>query len=126
MITVTFETKRFRVQIIGKSVWIESSEGARWIFRSQHPLPLAFGVLEARRDRTTAVLRSAVDDFERTHDGDLALREALTGVRNVIAPEISNGHPVPAVPSSPAKPPSSVSLKRQDLRAPLRLPLAAQ
>lgn len=104
MITVTFETKRFRIQIIGKSAWVESSEGARWIFRSQHPLPLAFGALQARHDSTTAALRAAVDHFERTHRGDLVLREALTGIRNVANPEISKVRPLPAVRSNPAKP----------------------
>jgi hypothetical protein len=132
MITVTFETKRFRIQIIGKSAWVESSEGARWIFRSQHPLPLAFGALQARHDSTTAALRAAVDHFERTRRGDLALREALTGVRNVATPEISKVRPLPAVRSNPAKPlprsglTSRVASKPQDFRTPLRPPLAAQ
>jgi hypothetical protein len=132
MITLTFETKRYRVQIIGKSAWVECYEGARWIFRSQHPLPLAFGALQARRDPTTAVLRSAVDHFERTRNGDLALREALTGARNVATPEVSKVQPIPAVRSNPSKPvrrsglPRGVSSKRQDFHPPLRPPLAAQ
>jgi hypothetical protein len=133
MITVTFEAKRYRVQIIGKSAWVECKEGARWVFRSQHPLPLAFDALQARRDSTSAVLRSAVADFERTRNGDLALREALTGGRNVSAPEISKGQPVLAVRSSPAKPPprrsgfpDRLSSERQSFRMPLRPPLTAQ
>jgi hypothetical protein len=132
MITVTFETKRYRVQIIGKSAWVECKEGARWVFRSQHPLPLAFDALQARRDSTSAVLKSAVADFENTLNGDLALREALTGGRNVAA-EISKGQPVLAARSNSAKPPprrlgfpNRFSSERQTFRMPLRPPLTAQ
>jgi hypothetical protein len=131
MITVTFETKRFRVQIVGKSAWVESSEGTRWIFRNQHSLPLALDALQARHDSATAVLRSAVEHFERTHDGDLALREALTGVRNVAKLEKSKAPLLPAVRSNPAQPllrsglPGRVSSRPKDFRTPLRPPLTA-
>jgi hypothetical protein len=132
MFALTFETKRYRVQIVGKSAWVECYEDARWIFRTQHPLPLAFGALQARRDSTTAVLRSAVDHFERTRNGDLTLREALTGVRNGASPVSSKVEPIAAARSNPAKafPRSgfsrSVSSQRQDVRMPLRPPLTAQ
>ena len=126
MITLTFETQRYRVQIIGKSAWVECNEGARWIFRGQHPLPIALDALQARPDSATSVLRSAVDHFERTRDGDLALREALTGVRSVPAPESSKAQPATEVRSNPAKPSINVSSKiRQGFRMPLRPPLAA-
>jgi hypothetical protein len=121
MITVTFETKRFRVQIVGKSAWVECHDGARWIFRNQHSLPLAVAKLQLRYDSATAVLRSAVEHFESTHDGDPALREALTGVRVVAKPETSKARPLSMVRSNPVKPrprPGSP----QDFRAPLRPP----
>jgi hypothetical protein len=125
MITVTFETQLFRVQIVGKSAWVESSEGTRWIFRTQHCLPIATSALQAGADRPTAILRSAVDHFEKTRKGDLALREALTGVRSVVATP-------PAVRPTPNRPalklglPTKVAAKPPDFRSPLRPPLAAQ
>jgi hypothetical protein len=119
MISITFETSRFRVQIVGKSAWVESNDGVRWIFSNQHSLPLAPGVLQMRDDSTT-MLRLAVDHFESTYQGDLALREALTGVRHVPKLEISKG---PAVRSNPSKPPPRLVSKRRDFPEPLRPPL---
>ena len=77
MITLTFETKQFRVQISGKTAWVESSERGCWVFRSQHALPLAADALR-RRDRA-GMLASVVKHFA-THGGDQGLREALAGV----------------------------------------------
>ncbi len=35
-----FETVNFRVQFVGRTVWIENCEGGSWVLRAQHPLPL--------------------------------------------------------------------------------------
>ena len=75
--TLMFETKRFRVQIVGKSAWVETSEGGRWVFRSQINLPVNLSI--ARGRNITPVLRAAVEHYERVRNGDQALRAALTG-----------------------------------------------
>jgi len=122
MISHTFETKRFRVQITGKTVWVESSDGAGWVFRNQHALPLAPEALRGRSE--SSVLRAAVQHFERTHGGDTSLREALTGVH-----ETKTVTPVPPAAGktrvySPARSAGRVPLNR--FRLPLRPPLATQ
>src|SRR4051812_37545547 len=94
MISVIFETKRFRVQITGKTAWVESKEGAAWIFRNQYNLPLLPEALRKRGENS--VLRAALQHYEKTHEGDTSLREALTGVREK--------RRVEAVPA-PARPP---------------------
>jgi len=78
MITLTFETKQFRVQISGKTAWVESNERGCWVFRSQHTLPMADDAL--RRRNRAGMLARVVKHFA-THGGDQGLREALTGVR---------------------------------------------
>jgi hypothetical protein len=78
MITLTFETKQFRVQISGKTAWVESSERGCWVFRSQHTVPIAADAL--RRRNRAGMLASVVKHFA-AHGGDQGLREALTGVR---------------------------------------------
>jgi hypothetical protein len=125
MITMTFETPRFRVQIVGKSAWVESSEGTRWIFRTQHCLPIATSALQAGADRPTAILRSAVDHFERTRNGDMALRDALTGVRSAAATPTAAG-PSSNRPVLKLGLPTKVVSKPSAFRSPLRPPLAAQ
>jgi hypothetical protein len=75
--TLIFETKKFRVQITGKCAWVEVSEGGRWVFRNQHNLPLSLSI--ARGRRSISVLRAAVEHYEHFHNGDPALRAALTG-----------------------------------------------
>jgi hypothetical protein len=75
--TLIFETKKFRVQIVGKSAWVETSEGCRWVFRSQINLPVNLSTAPAPNG--SAVLRSAVKHYERVRNGDQALRAALTG-----------------------------------------------
>ncbi len=115
MISVTFETKRFRVQITGKTVWVESSEGAGWVFRNQHSLPVPPDALHGRSD--SSVLRAAVQHYERTHGGDSSLREALTGVRAA--------KPIPPV-AAPVERPRMAPMNRFNGRVPLnrfRLPL---
>ena len=72
-----FETKKFRVQIVGKSAWVETTEGRGWVFRSQINLPVDLSM--ARAPNGNAVLRSAVKHYERVRNGDQALRAALTG-----------------------------------------------
>ena len=75
--TLIFETKKFRVQIVGKSAWVETSEGGGWVFRSQINLPVNLSIARARNG--IPVLRAAVEHYERVHNGDQALRAALTG-----------------------------------------------
>jgi hypothetical protein len=89
MISNTFETTRFRVQITGATVWVESREGANWIFRNQHSLPLNPRALRGRSE--ASVLRAAVQHFERIHRGDKSLREALTGIEEVTQLPITIG-----------------------------------
>src|SRR4051812_11524282 len=74
-----FETPRFRVQITGKSAWLEVKERTGWVFRNQHTLPLAPDALGQAEELSG--LRAAIEDFEQTRHGDSRLREALTGVR---------------------------------------------
>ena len=129
MITAIFETTQFRVQIVGKSAWVESSEGAGWILRNQYSLPLALDTLQAQNDPTTAALRLAVEHFERTRNGNQALRTALTLVRNAAKPSITEARSLPAQRSKRTLRsglPRRVSPKPHDFRAPLRPPLAAQ
>ena len=122
MISLTFETKRFRVQITGKTVWVESSEGAGWIFRNQHSLPVPPEALRGRSD--SSVLRAAVQHFERTNGGDSSLREALTGIREA--------KPLPPVAPSIVKPPVDPAngfhgrAASNRFRLPLRPPIATQ
>jgi hypothetical protein len=117
--TLIFETKKFRVQITGKCAWVEVSEGGRWVFRNQHNLPLSLSI--ARGKNSIAVLRAAVEHYERVHDGDPALRAAITGS---VVPH------TPAAPVSPAgkpKPPVQDDASQptpQRSRGPLRPPLA--
>ena len=75
--TLMFETKKFRVQIVGKSAWVETSEGGGWVFRSQINLPVDLSIARARNG--IPVLRAAIEHYERVHNGDQALRAALTG-----------------------------------------------
>jgi hypothetical protein len=76
MITLKFETKQFRVQINGKTAWIERSERGRWVFRGQHTIPVDGDGL--RRRNGTIMLAAVVRHFA-AHGGDQNLREALAG-----------------------------------------------
>lgn len=130
MITVTFETTRFRVQIVGKNAWVEVCEGSRWILQSQHFLPVIPRALDGD-DSATTVLRSAVNHYEETRDADLTLREALTGTRAVAKPKVSMPRATLPV-SNQVKPlgtshlPTRVSSGLQDFRMPVRPPLAGR
>ncbi|HEY6341776.1 MAG TPA: hypothetical protein VIY49_09810 [Bryobacteraceae bacterium] len=75
--TLIFETKKFRVQVVGKSAWVETSEGGGWVFRSQINLPVDLSMARARNG--VPVLRAAVEHYERVRSGDQALRAALMG-----------------------------------------------
>jgi hypothetical protein len=77
MMSVVFETPRFRVQIAGKTAWVENRESAGWILRAQHAIPIS-GESLAGADHAN-LLNRAVLDFEDTRPGDTALRSALTG-----------------------------------------------
>jgi hypothetical protein len=94
--TLIFETKKFRVQIVNKSAWVEAREGEAWRFRSQHNLPISLAIVRGRN--SIAVLRAAVAHYEHSHDGDQALRAALTGsvVRPSSAPSpVAAETPIP-------------------------------
>jgi hypothetical protein len=132
MITVTFETTRFRVQIVGKNAWVEVCEGSRWIFRSQHFLPVTPRALDGD-DSATTVLRSAVNHYEKTRDADLTLREALTGTHAVAKPKVSMPRATPTQrfsnqvrPLGSSRLPTRVSSGLQDFRMPVRPPLAGR
>ncbi|HEY7336000.1 MAG TPA: hypothetical protein VH639_14020 [Bryobacteraceae bacterium] len=123
--TQIFETKKFRVQIVGASAWVETSEGYGWVFRSQHVLPVALSA--ARGKNSIPVLRAALEHYEKVHDGDQALRVALTGssVKQAPSPSISRAvsgavqaesdklqasprdRDVPTSPRGPLRPPLS-------------------
>jgi hypothetical protein len=122
-----FETPRFRVQITGKSAWLEVKERTGWVFRNQHTLPVAPDALGQGEELSG--LRAAIEDFEQTRHGDSRLREALTGVRPARAES-----PKPAIaphkgsaPKPAGKPgaPGRTSSAKPGFRLPLRPPLAA-
>ena len=75
--TLIFETKKFRVQVVTKSAWVETNERGRWVFRSQIILPVNLSI--ARQGNGIPVLRAAVKHYEQARNGDQALRAALTG-----------------------------------------------
>jgi hypothetical protein len=77
MTSDVFETPRFRVQITGKTAWVENKESASWVLRAQHAIPISEESL-ADSDQTNLLSR-AVSDFEDTRPGDTTLRSALTG-----------------------------------------------
>jgi hypothetical protein len=119
MISTTFETKRFRVQITGKTVWVESKEGAAWIFRNQHQLPIPAAALHGRSEAT--VLRAAVQHYERANNGDQSLREALTGIKEEQKP--MNPAPAASAPAKPYRLPRRIAPAAQAFRQALRPPL---
>jgi hypothetical protein len=120
MITLTFETKQFRVQISGKTAWIETSEMGCWVFRGMHELPITHDAL-TRRDRV-GLLAVAVKHFD-IHGADQGLREALTGIRakTAIKPAPAS---VPAKRSPTPGLPTRVSMATVErFGGPLRPPL---
>lgn len=117
--TLIFETKKFRVQVVGKSAWVETSEGCRWVFRSQINLPVNLSIARARTG--ISVLRAAVEHYERVHNGDQALRAALTGT---VVKERQAASPTTA--EAPRQPPQTAQPRRaldNGGRGPLRPPL---
>jgi hypothetical protein len=74
--TLMFETRKFRVQIVGKSAWVETSETCGWVFRSQINLPVNLSIAGGRN--SISVLCAAVEHYEQVRNGDQALRGALT------------------------------------------------
>ena len=123
MMTTTFETKKFRVQISGKSAWVETKEGEGWIFRNQHTLPMH---AEALQSRNATLLRSALQQYELAHPGDTTMREAITGIRATPTPAVR----LPQVPRVQALPVrrvgmmARISASVKSFRVPLRPPLA--
>jgi hypothetical protein len=118
MNSVAFETVKYKILITGNTVWIETKEGSEWVLKGQQNLPVS--PEELRGDGDVAVLREALQYFERTRGGDASLRHMLTGRRT------GPFEPGRAVPK-PAKDKSSRSrpLRAVDsFRAPLRPPLA--
>ncbi len=81
-----FETPRFRVQIMGKTAWVENKESAGWVLRAQHAIPIP-GESLADTDQANLLSR-AVSDFEDTRPGDTTLRSALTGDQKPRTPRI--------------------------------------
>ena len=126
--TTVFETPRFRVQITGKSAWLEVKEAGAWVLRNQHTLPVSADAM-VEGDEFSA-LRAAVEDFGQTPGRQQSLREALTGVRTAAKAEIPKAA-VAAHKAPPLKPagkrvvPPRASSARQGFRLPLRPPLAA-
>jgi hypothetical protein len=118
--TLIFETKKFRVQITGKCAWVEVSEGGRWVFRNQHNLPLSLSI--ARGRNSISVLRAAVEHYERVHDGDPALRAAITG--SVVPPKPATSVVVAEKPKPPVQDADASQPTLQRSRGPLRPPLA--
>ena len=122
--TLLFETNRFRVQVVGKSAWVEIREGSRWVFRSQHNLPVNLSITRGRNSNT--VLRAALKHYEYVRHGDPALHEALTGnsarhrpgVPGVCTAESGSGGQPNAI--APAECSCAAPLPRE--RAPLRPP----
>jgi hypothetical protein len=123
--TQIFETKKFRVQIVGNSAWVETSEGSGWVFRSQHVLPVALSA--ARGKHSVPVLRAALEHYEKVHDGDQTLRAALTGtsVKQAPGPSISpaGNSAVQAASDKPQASPKGRDVPKSP-RGPLRPPLS--
>jgi hypothetical protein len=76
MISLVFESKRFRVQINGNVAHLESRDRQGWIFRNQYNLPIQPKLLKGRGE--FALLTAAVRCFERARPGDRSLSDALT------------------------------------------------
>jgi hypothetical protein len=79
MISLTVETKRYRVQVSENTVWVESRSDARWTFRAQHSVPIPPKVLATSRE--ACLVRAALRHYEACNKGDQSLRYALTGIR---------------------------------------------
>jgi len=111
MASVIFETDLFRIQILGRTAWVEARDGQNWVLKNQHALPISTQSLEE-----PSPLRSAVEDFERAKHGDTSLRNAL--MLQKPAPRIEKPAIRPVPPPSPAK-----TAPRRTFRGPLRPPL---
>ena len=126
MNTLLFETKQFRIQIAGKSAWVETSENAGWVLRSQHNLPVIdLSVASVRSG--CPWLRAAVEDYERAHNNGQALRATLTG--NSAKPKVDISWKATEHARSDSEPPRSAKVRQKlgGLRyradGPLRPPL---
>jgi hypothetical protein len=117
--TLIFETKKFRVQIVGKSAWVETSESYRWVFRSQINLPVNLSV--ARAPNGLAVLRAALKHYELVRNGDQALRAALTGT--VVKETQAVSPSTAAAPRQPLQTARRQGALHNGGRGPLRPPL---
>src|SRR6266487_517206 len=78
MTSPVFETERFRVHITGKAAWVETKDGANWVFCNWHALPVSGDCSDSD------ALKAAVTDYEEAR-GENSLRIALTGVGQVAA-----------------------------------------
>jgi|SRR6185295_2012283 len=121
MTSAVFETERFRVHITGKAAWVEAKEGANWVFRNWHALPVSADCSDSD------ALKAALADYEEAHGGNSSLRSALTGIRGEPAkPAIKPAKAVIA-PASSQRAASSTRAKKSSgyygFRAPLRPPL---
>ena len=122
MTSAVYETGRFRVHITGKAAWVEAKEGANWVFRNWHALPVSADCSDSDG------LKAAVADYEETLAGNGSLRSALTGIRE--QPSKPAIQPARAV-ITPARPQRAVSTRTKKpsgyygFRAPLRPPLLA-
>lgn len=115
MTSAVFETGRFRVHITGKAAWVETKNGANWVFCNWHALPVSGDCSDSD------ALRAAVADYEEAR-GESSLRIALTGIGHLAVK--------PAIKQQPAKPQRIASPARAKkasgyygFRAPLRPPL---
>jgi len=126
--TLTFETLCFRVQITGRAAWVETRDGAAWTLRKQHALPMAEAALDG--SSPMSVLKAAVLHFEKTHSGNTSLRDELTANRARAVPakaETTMPGPRRREETLPrAAVPGRIPAKSQNLRLPLRPPLAAR
>jgi len=68
----TFESELFKIQILGKTAWVEVREGQSWVLKNQYALPLSSQALEE-----SPVLHAAVEYFERTRP-DQSVHSLLT------------------------------------------------
>jgi hypothetical protein len=125
--TLIFETKKFRVQVVGKSAWVETSEGGGWVFRSQINLPVDLSIARARNG--IPVLRAALEHYERVRNGDQALRAAISGtVVKAVSLITAKGVTAKGVTAEALRRPVQTAQPRGDLnnrgRGPLLPPLS--
>ena len=117
-----FETPLYKIQITGKTAWVEACEGQTWVLKSQHVLPVSDQAL----NNVESALHAAVQDVEHVRQGDTEIRSLLKLQRPSPPPRIEPRveskiiRPVAAAP--PARPKPSL---RGVFRGPLRPPIRA-